>query len=56
MAPDPLVSTPLAAPSPVFQFYLEIELRGYVSQRGYPQPIQIEKKIETKGALVDKYP
>lgn len=54
MTPSP--AAPLAAPSPVFQFYLEIELRGYVSQRGYPQPIQIEKKIETKGALVDKYP
>jgi hypothetical protein len=30
-------------------------LRGYVSQRGHPQLIQIEKKIEMMNALLDQY-
>jgi hypothetical protein len=39
----------------VFQFYLEIDLRGYVSQQGHPQLIQIEKKIEMMNPLIDQY-
>ena len=38
------------------QFYLEIDLRDYVSQMSHLNLIQIEKKIETKVSLVDQYP
>jgi hypothetical protein len=47
--------SPLDALLCVFQFYLEIDLRGYVSQQGYPPPIQIEKKIEMMNPLIDQY-
>jgi hypothetical protein len=39
----------------LFQFYLEIDLRGYVSRLSPSRLIQFASKIELADALIDWY-
>jgi hypothetical protein len=39
----------------VFQFYLEIDVRGYVSRLSPSRLIQFASKIELADALIDWY-
>jgi len=39
----------------VFQFYLEIDLRGYASRLSPWRLIQFVSKIELADALIDRY-
>ena len=49
------MESPLELIMRVFQFYLEIDLRGYVSRRSPSRLIQFVSKIELADALIDWY-